>query len=195
MKPGQDASCNNLFQVEQPTILGIPNRLEQLRDFTHEVGSFQWAAEPEGDWKALESFGAGTQRSPIPVILDQNTAAWSLKQGASLGAPIVLKYGVRELHFRTVGLLANSVLQGKLLISESNFQFLFPELSGYRFFMIRSGENATETEVAAALEKGWSDAGLDVTSSRETLQRLLGVQNTYISAFQSLGALLSLIHI
>ena len=189
MKPGQDASCNNLFQVEQPTILGIPNRLEQLRDFTHEVGSFQWAAEPEGDWKALESFGAGTQRSPIPVILDQNTAAWSLKQGASLGAPIVLKYGVRELHFRTVGLLANSVLQGKLLISESNFQFLFPELSGYRFFMIRSGENATETEVAAALEKGWSDAGLDVTSSRETLQRLLGVQNTYISAFQSLGAL------
>jgi putative ABC transport system permease protein len=28
-----------------------------------------------------------------------------------------------------------------------------------------------------------------VTSSRETLERLLGVQNTYISAFQSLGAL------
>ena len=189
MKPGQDASCNNLFQVEQPTILGIPNRLEQLRDFTHEVSNFQWAAEPSDDWKALEAFGAGTPLSPIPVILDQNTAAWSLKQGASIGAPIVLKYGQRELHFRTVGLLSNSVLQGKLLISESNFKFLFPELSGYRFFMIHTGKSGTEAEVAAALEKGWSDAGLDVTSSRETLQRLLGVQNTYISAFQSLGAL------
>ena len=30
---------------------------------------------------------------------------------------------------------------------------------------------------------------MDVTSSQQTLQQLLGVQNTYISAFQSLGAL------
>jgi len=189
MKPGQDASCNNLFQVEQPTILGIPDRLEQLRDFTKEVANFQWAAEPKGEWLALEAFGEGTAESPLPVILDQNTAAWSLKQGASLGAPIVLKYGERELHFRTVGLLTNSVLQGKLMISESNFKKLFPELSGYSFFLIHSGESGTESEVAAALEKGWSAEGLDVTSSRQTLQRLLGVQNTYISAFQSLGAL------
>ncbi|MCA9156769.1 MAG: ABC transporter permease [Planctomycetales bacterium] len=189
MKPGQDASCNNLFQVEQPTILGIPDRLEQLKDFTNEVANFQWAAEPDGEWLALEAFGEGTAESPMPVILDQNTAAWSLKQGASPGAPIVLKYGDRELHFRTVGLLANSVLQGKLMISESNFKKLFPELNGYRFFLIHSGQSGTETEVAAALEKGWSAEGLDVTSSRETLQRLLGVQNTYISAFQSLGAL------
>lgn len=189
MRPGQDASCNNLFQVEQPTILGIPNRLDQFSDFSPAAAKFQWAAEPAGDWKALETYGEGTATSPIPVILDQNTAAWSLKQGASLSAPIVLQYGERELHFRTVGLLANSVLQGKLMISESNFTHLFPQLSGYRFFMVRSGDNASEAEVTAALEKGWSEAGLDVTSSRETLQRLLGVQNTYISAFQSLGAL------
>src|SRR5690606_15700577 len=113
-------------------------------------------------------------------------AAWSLKQGASLGAQTVLQYGPRELHFRTVGLLANSVLQGKLLISETNFKLLFPELSGYRFFMIRSASSATEADATASLEKGWSDAGLDVTSSHQTLQQLLGVQNTYISAFQSL---------
>lgn len=192
MRPGQDASCNNLFQVEQPTILGIPSRLSQIaNDHSGHSGlaTFQWAVEPADQWRALEAPGTGSADDPIPVILDQNTAAWSLKQGASLGAQTVLQYGPRELHFRTVGLLANSVLQGKLLISESNFKTLFPELSGYRFFMIRSGDKATAAETSAALEKGWSDAGLDVTSSQQTLQQLLGVQNTYISAFQSLGAL------
>lgn len=192
MRPGQDASCNNLFQVEQPTILGIPSRLGQIADDNRdqsELGTFQWAVKPADNWQALETLGTGTADDPIPVILDQNTAAWSLKQGASLGATTVLQYGQRELHFRTVGLLANSVLQGKLLISETNFKTLFPELSGYRFFMIQSAANTSEADTTAALEKGWSDAGLDVTSSQQTLQQLLGVQNTYISAFQSLGAL------
>ena len=192
MRPGQDASCNNLFQVEQPTILGIPSRMSQIAQGNGKPNgpaAFQWAAEPDGGWQALEAPGTGTADDPIPVILDQNTAAWSLKQGASLGASTVLQYGPRELHFRTVGLLSNSVLQGKLLIGEANFKTLFPELSGYRFFMIRSAENASEIETTATLEKGWSDAGLDVTSSQKTLQQLLGVQNTYISAFQSLGAL------
>ena len=192
MRPGQDASCNNLFQVEQPTILGIPSRLGQIADDNRDqsgLGTFQWAVKPADNWQALETPGTGTADDPIPVILDQNTAAWSLKQGASLGATTVLEYGQRELHFRTVGLLANSVLQGKLLISETNFKKLFPELSGYRFFMIKSAANTSEANTTATLEKGWSDAGLDVTSSQQTLQQLLGVQNTYISAFQSLGAL------
>lgn len=191
MRPGEDASCNNLFQVAQPTVLGVPTRLNQIDDFNGATTSFQWSAtaNPSEPWKEIEQQAAGDEYAPIPVILDQNTAAWSLKQGASLGAVIRLQYGQRTIYFRTVGLLANSVLQGKLMISEENFRFLFPELSGHSFFMIRSGDVIGQQEVIETLEQGWSVEGLDITSSAQTLAGLLGVQNTYISAFQSLGAL------
>jgi ABC-type antimicrobial peptide transport system permease subunit len=137
----------------------------------------------------LQSPGNGTPENPVPVILDQNTAMWSLKQGGQLQSLIRIEMDGRVVHLRVVGLLSNSVLQGKLIISERNFEYLFPQISGYRFFFIHSGQRNGADTVAAVLEKGWGDAGLDVTSSVDVLKRLLGVQNTYISAFQSLGAL------
>lgn len=188
---GEDASCNNLFQVAQPTILGVPLRLAEMHDLDSKTAEFEWAASAnaKNPWLPLARRASGGRNDPIPVILDQNTAAWSLKQGASLGAIVRIELNDQVLFFQTVGLLSNSVLQGKLLIDENNFVDVFPDLSGYSFFMVRSGESQEPAVVAQTLEKGWSDAGLDVTYSEDTLARLLGVQNTYISAFQSLGAL------
>lgn len=190
-RPGEDASCNNLFQVAQPMVLGVPPRLGERFEFSPSTIGFSWAAAEDSDnpWYALRKRASGAVDDPIPVVLDQNTAAWSLKQGASLGAVTTLTFGEQTLHFRTVGLLSNSVLQGKLMIGESNFKQVFPEISGYQFFLIRSGQSNDPQAVARLLEKGWSTEGLDVTSSQAILERLLGVQNTYISAFQSLGAL------
>ncbi|QDV26334.1 FtsX-like permease family protein [Aureliella helgolandensis] len=191
VRPGEDASCNNLYQVSQPTILAVSSRLQELQDFSPNAAVFSWAAnvEPEAPWRSLQVFGNGDRSNPIPVVLDQNTAAWSLKQGASLGALLELEFDGRTLYFETVGLLSNSVLQGKLLIGESNFERLFPEISGYSFFLIQTGENASAEDVTQTMENGWSDEGMDVKSSAVLLEKLLGVQNTYISAFQSLGAL------
>ncbi len=191
---GEDASCNNLFQVSLPTILGLSLALQELYELSPNSPQFEWTAteDPERPWAALARAGSGDESNPIPVVLDQNTAAWSLKQGASLGALIKVNIEGQDLYFRTVGLLSNSVLQGKLLIDEENFERLFPKISGYSFFLIRSDRSptpATADSVAGILEKGWGDVGLDVTSSVTVLERLLGVQNTYISAFQSLGAL------
>lgn len=190
-RQGEDASCNNLFQVSEPTILGVTTRLENLTDLAKDANAFPWSAAsaPENPWTALNEPATGSADSPIPVILDQNTAMWSLKQGKSLDSIIQLEYQNRRLHFRTVGLLNNSVLQGKLLIGERNFESLFPEISGYSFFLIRSGNPQDPTDIVQVFEDGWSDEGLDVKSSEEILEKLLGVQNTYISAFQSLGAL------
>ncbi|MBX3423850.1 MAG: ABC transporter permease [Pirellulaceae bacterium] len=190
MREGDDASCTNLFQVNQPTILGLSQKLQKLSDLTSQF-RFSWAAtsQPDSPWTVLQSPASGSQDSPIPVILDQNTAQWSLKQGGNLGAPIELEIEGKRIHMRVVGLLSNSILQGKLIISERNFELLFPKVNGYRFFLVRSSDPSRSQRVAAALESGWSDAGMDVTTSQEVLRRLLGVQNTYISAFQSLGAL------
>ncbi len=187
---GEDASCNNLFQVAQPTVLGVPKQLSEVEKASDENVRFQWAGtvNKESPWLALEDLATGSEESPIPLVLDQNTAQWSLHQGASLGSITKLNFDGTWVYFKTVGLLSNSVLQGRLLIGESNFKSLFPTLSGFQFFLVRSGDAgpkvATET-----LESGWSDDGLDVVSSSEVLARMLSVQNTYISAFQSLGAL------
>ncbi|MCR9295342.1 MAG: ABC transporter permease [bacterium] len=187
----EDASCNNLFQVTEPTILGVSDRLREIHDFAPDSIQFEWAQSqtPENPWLALAPYRSGSADNPIPVILDQNTALWSLKQGAKLNASVVLKIDNREIHFRTVGLLSNSVLQGKLLISAENFKNLFPNLSGFSYFLINSGRRADPQVVAETLERGWANEGLDVQYSEDILARFLGVQNTYISAFQSLGAL------
>jgi putative ABC transport system permease protein len=184
-----DASCNNLFQSPEPTVLGVPKSLNELDLASSQDERFEWAgtSNPAEPWKALYELATGAPDSPIPVVLDQNTAAWSLHQGASLGAITKLTFNGQLTHFRTVGLLSNSVLQGKLLISEDNFTALFPKLSGFQFFMIRSG--GKPAAVMESLESGWSDAGMDVVTSEQVLSRMLSVQNTYISAFQSLGAL------
>ncbi len=165
--------------------------LQETYDLAPTATPFDWAAarNRERPWDALGMSASGEGDDPIPVILDQNTAAWSLKQGSQLDAVIKLRYGTQTIYFKTVGLLSNSVLQGKLMIGEDNFQRLFPKISGYSFFLVRSGNAQSADTVATTLETGWSDVGLDVTSSSRILQRLLGVQNTYISAFQSLGAL------
>lgn len=190
MSEGDDASCVNLYQVARPTILGVSERLHKLSELTDSF-KFSWAAttEPESPWRAIQYAATGDRGMPIPVILDQNTAMWSLKQGGSLTALIQIEIDGRNTYFQVVGLLSDSVLQGKLMISERNFERLFPKISGYRYFMIKSGDNLTSDAVARVLEKGWSEQGLDVTASSTILDRLLSVQNTYISAFQSLGAL------
>ncbi|MFK7735101.1 MAG: FtsX-like permease family protein [Pirellulaceae bacterium] len=190
-RSGGDASCNNLYQVAEPTIIGLSDRLAEFHDFAPDSVPFAWAAakDENNPWNSISKFGTGSKRSPIPVILDQNTAMWSLKQGTSLGSIISLEIDNQELNLRVVGLLSNSVLQGKLVISEGNFRNLFPELGGYSFFLIKSGEKEPPASVASTLEEGWSNEGLDVQESEEVLAGFLGVQNTYISAFQSLGAL------
>lgn len=185
-----DASCNNLFQAPEPTVLGVPRIMNEMDLDAPPDERFQWAAAIDRNqpWQALEELATGASDSPIPVVLDQNTAAWSLHQGAAIGAITKLQFAGQDVYFKTIGLLSNSILQGKLMISEENFQSLFPSLSGYQYFMIRSGDSDPQV-VTDLLESGWSDNGFDVSPSEEILRRLLSVQNTYISAFQSLGAL------
>ncbi len=188
---GEDASCNNLFQVGQPTVIGVSLQLQELHALAPTSIEFEWSrtATPENPWEALRSAASGGADDPIPVILDQNTADWSLKQGGSLGAVTRLDFDNGPVYFRTVGLLANSIFQGKLLVNQENFERLFPKIGGYNFFLIRTVESQDPQQVSQTLEEGWSTEGMDVMQSSEVLARYLGVQNTYISAFQSLGAL------
>jgi len=114
---------------------------------------------------------------------------YSLQLWGGVGQSYTIEYeDQRTLHFKVVGLLANSILQGSLLISEADFERHYPEVSGYRYFLIDTG-NREAAKVAQLLENRFSDEGFDTRSTDELLESLLQVQNTYLSAFQSLGAL------
>jgi ABC-type antimicrobial peptide transport system permease subunit len=89
---------------------------------------------------------------------------------------------------RIVGAVANSILQGNLLISEKDFIARFPNQYGYRMFLI-DAPSESAGKVAEALSLALQDAGLSVVSARERLAAFNAVQNTYLGTFQMLGGL------
>ena len=83
----------------------------------------------------------------------QAALAYVLAQGNGRGGRIKLE---------VVALLANSMLQGDLLVSEANFLKLFPHVSGYRAFLVAvptQGEGeadaADDATIVAALRSCW----------------------------------------
>ena len=185
LKPGEDASCNNLYQSTQPRVLGVPQ--DFIESFNDQRPSFAWGGsiaeteiENSNPWTLLNrTYDDGA----IPVIIDKNTANYSLKIFAP-GGDYVVNYDSGEtVTFRVVGFLSNTILQGSLLISEKDFVRAFPYLGGSRYFLI------DPTEKISLMEDELSDQGFDAQSAPRLLKNFMSVQNTYLSTFQSLGAL------
>jgi putative ABC transport system permease protein len=187
---GEDASCLNLYRPTQPRVLGLPDSFIAR-------GGFGWAdagGEKETPWKQLTTdLGKDAAGRPIvPAVLDMSTAVYSLHL-SGVGSQLVIRDAADQpVTLEVVGLLKNSVLQGNLLVSEANFLKLFPDVGGYRFFLIEPNKTAADADPAAAsraLESTLAADGFDVVDAKQQLAGFLAVQNTYLSTFQSLGAL------
>jgi ABC-type antimicrobial peptide transport system permease subunit len=94
----------------------------------------------------------------------------------------------RRFQVQIVAAVANSILQGSLLIDEAEFVRRFPSEPGYRMFLIDAPSNRV-AEVSAKLSRALQDAGLEVTPASRRLASFNAVQNTYLSTFQALGGL------
>jgi ABC-type antimicrobial peptide transport system permease subunit len=99
-----------------------------------------------------------------------------------------------KITLEVVGLLENSIFQGDLLISEQNFQRLYPDTNGYRLFLVAAPSSTAASapnasQLADTLETGLSDYGLNVQTTAARLAMFFAVQNTYLATFRSLGAL------
>ncbi len=94
----------------------------------------------------------------------------------------------QKIALEVVGLLKNSIFQGDLLISEAHFLRLFPEVSGYRCFLI-SAPPSEVPAIAEALEDRLGDYGFTAQSTAARLENFFAVQNTYLATFRSLGGL------
>ena len=128
-----------------------------------------------------------SQIAEIPAIGDANSIQWAL--GKELGDTIdYTDEQGRAFKLRLVGAVANSILQGSLLIDEAEFTRRFPGESGYRMFLIDAPSNSV-AQVSATLSRALQDAGLELTPAAERLNEFNAVQNTYLGTFQILGGL------
>jgi ABC-type antimicrobial peptide transport system permease subunit len=191
VQPGDDASCRNLYQAQRPQLLGVTADFVRHFDgddpirFQFADSAAKSAEDRANPWRLLTE----SQQATIPVVLDKNTAMYSLHLYRGIGEEFELDYGSSgTLRFRVVGLLANSILQGSLLMSETELVERFPDVSGYRYFLIRTPASQQQA-VQLLLEEALSDQGFEARDTRELLADLLAVQNTYLSTFQSLGGL------
>jgi ABC-type antimicrobial peptide transport system permease subunit len=162
-------------------LLGVDSRpLAERKAFTFS-STIQKTQNP---WTLLEAdFGENI----VPAIGDAASIQWAL--GKKVGDDLIYLDGAgREFRVRIVGAVANSILQGNLVISEKNFVARFPHEAGYRMFLIDAPSNNSE-KVGEVLSKALQDVGFSVTSARERLAAFNAVQNTYLGTFQMLGGL------
>ncbi|MBI3877656.1 MAG: hypothetical protein HY300_17140 [Verrucomicrobia bacterium] len=123
----------------------------------------------------------------VPGIADEASILWAL--GKKLGDTIdFTDERVRPFKVRLVAALANSILQGSIVIDEAEFTARFPNESGYRYFLVDAPTNRA-AEVSASLTKALRDFGLELAPATRRLAQLNAVQNTYLGTFQILGGL------
>ncbi|MDR2754999.1 MAG: ABC transporter permease [Planctomycetaceae bacterium] len=173
VRDGDNAGCLNLYQPLNPRILGVPKKQ---------------------DWSDLDKpitiDEDGIRR--VPIILDANTAMYSLHIYGGIGSFYEIDDGQGgKIRCEITDLLTNSLFQGDILMSEQNLLTLFPDVAGYRFFIIDSSLAADKNnnDLVSFLYRNLGDYGVTAESAVHRLQRFFAVQNTYLATFQSLGGI------
>ena len=176
---GDEASCLNLNRAQKPTLLGV--RPEMLK------GRFHISEIAKGlsgsDWDLLQV----KDSEAIPAIGDANSIQWAL--GKKVGDTLdYLDERGHSFKLRIVAAIANSILQGSLIVDERAFTEKFQSQSGYRRFLIGTGAGESE-QVARDLSRAWQDSGVEIVSAADRLNAFNAVQNAYLTTFQALGGL------
>jgi hypothetical protein len=183
-RPGDDASCVNLYAPQEPRILGASHAFVAAGRFSFQASLAATPEERRNPWLLLESM---SKDGAIPAIGDANTLQYSLHR--AIGDELTVRGSDgAAVRLRLVGALRNSMLQGELVVADANFLRAFPGVEGYRFFLL-DVPAASAASLVEPLQARLSDWGFAVERSRERLAAYHRVENTYLSTFQALGAL------
>jgi len=191
LRAGDEASCLNLNKAQKPRLLGVtPELLAQRGAFTFAKladgvnRTNPWSALVRGEFYPVN--GAPLAEDEVAAIGDAASIQWAMQKKIGDTLDYTDERG-RTFKLRLVGGVANSILQGNLLIAEAEFIKRFPSESGYRMFLVDAPAGATN--VSATLTRGLRDVGLELTPASTRLNAFNAVQNTYLSTFQVLGGL------
>ncbi|MDD5349398.1 MAG: hypothetical protein PHQ12_04225 [Chthoniobacteraceae bacterium] len=181
VREGDDASCLNLNRAQTPGFFGVrPEALARRGAFR-----FQSAApglDRKEGWKLLAAPQPG---GAVPAIGDEATVRWGL--GLEAGAVFSCPDGRGgAFPVRIVGVLPASVLEGSLVIAESEFVRRFPAEAGWRAFLL---EASVEHGAGLAWLESVRGRGMERVAAARRLADFLAVENSYLGIFQALGGL------
>jgi len=167
MRPGDDASCLNLYQPRNPRVLALPD--EAL--FRMPLSAEKIAPKP----------------GQIAAFVDANSLEYVLHR--KVGDEIAMEGdGGKPVRLVISGTIHDSIFQSELVIREADFVKAFPEQQGFRMFLVEAPAGKAR-EAASMMEERLSDYGLDVQSTAERLAEYHKVENANLSTFQALGGL------
>jgi len=181
---GDDASCLNPNRAQSPTLLGVnPEDFSKRQAFSFRAAQ---SLQPENTspWELLSG---SLDETTVPAIGDYATVYWGL--GLNLGDTLPMQDDRgRKFNLKIVGILKESIFQGRLLINERCFIERFASDDGYGALLVdASGEKLTA--LAAALTRQLADYGGEVVATETILRDFLQVENTYLAIFLVLGGL------
>ena len=183
MRAGDDASCLNLNRAQSPRLLAADPRALDIRQaftFKHTEGG----TDDAHPWLMLD---VPSDPNVIPAVGDESTIVWGL--GKTVGDTIgYTDEEGRLFDVRIVGVLADTMLQGSLLISHARFEARFPSVAGFNVLLIDAPLDRAG-DVAARLTYAMADEGMTVVPAEKRLAAFQAVANTYITVFQLLGGL------
>jgi hypothetical protein len=190
VREGDEASCLNLNAAQTPRLLGVkPEMLEGRFGFSKvidgEIRQNPWHALIPGEF--YPKYGQPLASNEVAAVGDANSIQWAMHKKVGDTIDYVDERG-QAFKVRIVGAIANSILQGQLIIDEAEFVKRFPGESGYRMFLIDAPSNSV-SQVSATLSGAMQDVGLELTPAAKRLAQFNAVQNTYLGTFQVLGGL------
>lgn len=180
---GDDASCLNLNQVDQPQILGVNAEIFD----TKQAFSFAKLTEDVDKvhpWLALKkSLG----KNIIPAYADLTVITWGLKKKVGDTLNYFSESG-QLISLVLIGGLNNSIFQGNVIIDDQYFREHFPTVGGSRIMLVDASVEE-RAEVLDYLNINYTDYGIEVNSTSTRLAEFNSVTNTYLSVFMVLGGL------
>lgn len=191
VQDGDEASCLNLNRAQAPRVMGVDPEALAKR------GAFRFVTFAKGlpaalGWQALSrerclAAGLDLAEDEVPAVGDQASIQYALGRKVGDCVPFTDSQG-RTFQLRLVGAVANSILQGSLIVDRTEFVERFPDAAGYRWFLIDAPRD-TAAKVAEGLSRALVDEGLEITRATDRLAAFNAVQNTYLGTFQILGGL------
>ena len=116
LREGEDASCLNLNRAQQPRVLGVnPDLLAERGAFT-----FTKTIDTESSENPWRLLASPTSGGAVPAIADHNSILWAMGKKVGDTLDYVDEQG-RQYEVQLVGAVANSILQGNLIIAETEF--------------------------------------------------------------------------
>jgi len=188
VKDGDDASCLNVNRTNAPALLGTnQNLLDSLGAFsfaaTINIEADTGGITKEHPWLVL-NFPTEDKKT-VYGIADANTIDWGL--GKILGDTLAYINELGDtLNVILAASLKNTILQGKVIIAETDFIRNYPSISGYRVLLISAPANLGEA-VANAFLSYHGKNGLYLEPAAARLNAFNAVENTYLSIFAILG--------